>query len=111
MMWPMRILLSICVATILVATARAEIRSKSVEYKQGDATLEGRLTYDDSLPGKRPGLLVVHQWMGLGSYGGAVHSFTLWEAGADNSRGAAYNEKADKRSWEAMKSFFAEIFP
>ncbi len=26
------------------------------------------------------------------------------------SRGAPYNEKADKRSWQAMKSFFAEIF-
>lgn len=44
------------------------------------------------------------------SYGGAVHSFTLWDAGNDNSKGAAYNEKADKRSWEAMKSFFAELF-
>lgn len=44
----------------------------------------------------------------LVSYGGAVHSFTDWNAGNDNSKGAAYNEKADKRSWEAMKSFFAE---
>lgn len=44
------------------------------------------------------------------SYGGAVHSFTNPEAGNDNSKGAAYNEKADKRSWEAMKAFFAEIF-
>ena len=44
------------------------------------------------------------------SYGGAVHSFTNPEAGNDPSRGAAYNEKADKRSWEAMKTFFGEIF-
>lgn len=44
------------------------------------------------------------------SYGGAVHGFTNPEAGNDPSRGAAYNEKADKRSWEAMKAFFAEIF-
>ncbi|HEY1174088.1 MAG TPA: dienelactone hydrolase family protein [Verrucomicrobiae bacterium] len=46
----------------------------------------------------------------LVSYGNAVHSFTHWDAGSDNSKGAAYNEKADKRSWEAMKAFFAEIF-
>ena len=46
----------------------------------------------------------------LVQYGGAVHSFTDWNAGNDNSKGAAYNEKADKRSWEAMKEFFAEIF-
>ena len=44
------------------------------------------------------------------SYGNAVHSFTNVAAGNDNSKGAAYNEKADKRSWEAMKIFFAEIF-
>jgi dienelactone hydrolase len=44
------------------------------------------------------------------SYGGAVHSFTIPTAGNDNSTGSAYNEKADKRSWEAMKLFFAEIF-
>ncbi|NVN92845.1 MAG: dienelactone hydrolase family protein [Desulfuromonadales bacterium] len=44
------------------------------------------------------------------SYGSAVHSFTNPGAGSDNSKGAAYNEKADKRSWEAMKQFFAEIF-
>jgi dienelactone hydrolase len=43
-------------------------------------------------------------------YGGAVHSFTQPMAGTDNSKGAAYNEKADQRSWEAMKQFFAEIF-
>ncbi len=46
----------------------------------------------------------------LVSYGGAVHSFTDWNAGTDNSRGAAYNERADRRSWEAMKAFFAELF-
>lgn len=44
------------------------------------------------------------------AYGGAVHSFTYPEAGNDPSKGLAYNEKADKRSWEAMKSLFAEVF-
>jgi dienelactone hydrolase len=43
-------------------------------------------------------------------YSGAVHAFTNPDAGTDNSKGAAYNERADKRSWEAMKQFFAEIF-
>jgi dienelactone hydrolase len=46
----------------------------------------------------------------LVAYGGSVHSFTDWNAGSDNSKGAAYNEKADKRSWESMKAFFAEVF-
>jgi dienelactone hydrolase len=43
-------------------------------------------------------------------YGGAVHSFTNPEAGSDPSKGAAYNEKADHRSWEAMRTFFNDIF-
>lgn len=47
----------------------------------------------------------------LVSYGGAVHSFTHWTAGTDNSKGAAYNEKADRRSWAAMQEFLREILP
>ena len=43
-------------------------------------------------------------------YGGAVHAFTQPMAGNDNSKGTAYNEKADKRSWQAMQDFFGEIF-
>ncbi len=46
----------------------------------------------------------------LVKYAKAVHSFTNPDAGNDNSKGAAYNADADRRSWEAMKSFFKEIF-
>ena len=257
---------SLYLATLMMAcagAARAEIHSEMIEYKQGDTTLEGFLAYDDSISGKRPGILVVHQWFGLTdyekrratmlaqlgyvafcadiygntvhpkdtaetsalvgkyesesgrtllrarvnagldvlkknelvdtkrvaaigycfggttvielarsgadvagvvsfhggldsptpadgknikgkvlvchgaddpfekpqdlaafesemrdskvdwqliAYGGAVHSFTQPMAGNDNSKGAAYNERADKRSWADMKNFFAEIF-
>ena len=44
------------------------------------------------------------------SYSGAVHAFTDPAAGDDNSKGAAYNERADRRSWAAMKMFFGGIF-
>lgn len=44
------------------------------------------------------------------SYGGAVHAFTQAGAGDDPSKGAAYDEAADRRSWVAMQAFFAEIF-
>jgi dienelactone hydrolase len=43
-------------------------------------------------------------------YGGAVHSFTNPNSGSDRSKGAAYDARADHRSWEAMKAFFSEIF-
>jgi dienelactone hydrolase len=43
-------------------------------------------------------------------YGGAVHSFTDWNAGSDTSGGAAYSESANRRSWDDLLQFFAEIF-
>jgi dienelactone hydrolase len=46
----------------------------------------------------------------LVKYSGAVHAFTIVGAGNDNSKGAAYNATADRRSWKAMEDFFAEIF-
>lgn len=256
-----RILLFIVAIMALTGTAEAKIVTKTVAYLQGKTLMEGYLAYDDNLAGKRPGILVVHEWTGLGkyvrkrvemlarsgyvafaadiygkgvrpktpqeagkeagtyladrnllrvraraglkellrqpqvdparvaaigycfggttvlelarsganlrgvvsfhgslgtpnpadgktiraavlvlhgaddphvpaeqvaafqqemrkgsvdwqmvSYGGAVHSFSNPDAGNDPSKGNAYNEKADRRSWEAMKSFFAEIF-
>lgn len=42
-------------------------------------------------------------------YPGAVHSFTQPMAGNDNSKGAAYNEDADKKSFAAMKTFFGRV--
>jgi dienelactone hydrolase len=41
----------------------------------------------------------------LVKYGNTVHSFTDKAAGNDNSKGAAYNAKADVRSFEAFKVF------
>src|SRR4030095_6252528 len=55
-------------AIIAAVSARAEIISKAVEYKQGDTVLEGLSVYDDAVQGKRPAVLVVHQWKGLGDY-------------------------------------------
>ncbi len=257
----MRHLIPVLLALNCAVTVHATIQTKTVDYRQGDTVLEGFVAYDDAIQGKRPGVLVVHQWMGLTDYekhraemlarlgyvafcadiygkgvrpkntaeagalagkyksdrqllrarvnagldalrqqprvdskqiaaigycfggttvlelarsgadvagvvsfhggldapdpndgknikckvlvchgaddpfsspqdiaalenemrkggvdwqlimyGGAVHAFTQPGAGNDNSKGAAYNEKADKRSWAAMKQFFAEIF-
>jgi dienelactone hydrolase len=44
-------------------------------------------------------------------YGGAVHSFTQPMAGNDPKTGNAYNPEADRRSWQALQDFFAELFP
>lgn len=46
----------------------------------------------------------------LVQYGGAVHSFTIKEAGDDPAKGMAYDKKADERSWKALLAFFDELF-
>lgn len=43
-------------------------------------------------------------------YGGAVHSFTVPGADKAGMKGVAYNEAADRRSWQAMQDLFAEVF-
>jgi dienelactone hydrolase len=48
--------------------AKGAVQTKMVEYKRGDAVLEGFLAWDDAISGQRPGVLVVHEWTGLGDY-------------------------------------------
>ncbi len=43
------------------------------------------------------------------AYADAVHAFTEEAAGNDPSKGVAYNEKADKRSWASTLLFFDEL--
>jgi dienelactone hydrolase len=45
----------------------------------------------------------------LNIYSNAVHSFTNPSAN-NKAQGSAYNAEADRRSWQAMKDFFAEVF-
>ena len=40
--------------------------------------------------------------------GGAVHSFTVTDAGNDPSKGSAYDAKADARSWRMLLDFLKE---
>jgi dienelactone hydrolase len=42
-------------------------------------------------------------------YKGAVHAFTNPDAGSDNSKGAAYNAKADQKSWKDFTSFLQKV--
>ena len=51
-----------------VGGAHAEVKGEPVEYRAGDTVLKGYLAYNDSIQGKRPGILVVHEWWGLNDY-------------------------------------------
>lgn len=101
---------------------------EKVEYKDGDTTLEGLLVVDTAKlkNNKGSGVVVFHDWKGVGPYvqmraqqladmgyvafvadvyGKGVRPKDNKEAGNDITKGAAYNELADKRSFVAAKFF------
>jgi dienelactone hydrolase len=57
--------------TTISASGQVQLTTKTIEYKQNDATLRGYLAYDaalDSKPERRPAVIVVHEWYGLNEY-------------------------------------------
>jgi dienelactone hydrolase len=53
---------------MMTASTFAAVQTKSVTYKDGDTELQGYLAWDDAVQGKRPGVLIVHEWWGLTEY-------------------------------------------
>jgi dienelactone hydrolase len=51
-----------------VGSTFAEIKGEEVEYSSEGVTMKGYLVYDDAVHGKRPGILVVHEWWGHNDY-------------------------------------------
>lgn len=64
----MKKLVLVLLASVCPFFAGAKIVTQTVEYQQGDTPLEGYVAYDDSLAGPRPGVLIIHQWLGLTDY-------------------------------------------
>jgi dienelactone hydrolase len=60
--------LALLLVTVAATPSRAAVKTETLEYKDGDQVCEGYLAWDDSFHGKRPGMVVVHEWMGLGDY-------------------------------------------
>jgi len=62
------ILLSLLVALTTASTAWGKVTGREVEYRSGDTVLKGYLAEDAAIKGKRPAVLVVHEWWGLNDY-------------------------------------------
>ena len=60
--------LAMVVMVAAISLAHADVKTEVVEYRHGDVMLEGYLAYDDSFQGKRPGVVVAHEWFGQSSY-------------------------------------------
>ncbi len=61
-------LIPVLCAAAFAHSAFAEIKTEVIEYKQGGTALEGFLAYDDASTKSRPGVLLIHDWMGVGDY-------------------------------------------
>lgn len=59
-----------CVLLLILgfASAHAAIQDKEIAYRDGDTVLKGYLVHDDAFEGKRPAVLVVHEWWGHNEY-------------------------------------------
>lgn len=59
----------LAIALLLIShEAYAEIKSETISYEVDGQPFQGTLSYDDSITGKRPGVLVVHEWWGHNAY-------------------------------------------
>ena len=57
-----------CLLFLVSATVEARLVDQDIDYSSGDTLLKGYIVYDDSFSGKRPGVLVVHEWWGHNDY-------------------------------------------
>ena len=61
--------LFLLIGLMLAASAsHAAIQEKEVTYSANGTVLKGYIAYDDAIKGKRPGVLVVHEWWGHNDY-------------------------------------------
>ena len=61
-------LLAVILLSCSVLQARAEVKTRTVDYSYEGVNLKGHLAWDDAATGKRPAVLLVHEWWGLNDY-------------------------------------------
>src|ERR1700730_6159292 len=60
------------ICLLFPAAANSAVKARDINYESGSVVLRGSLAYDDALSGRRPAVLVVHEWSGLNEH--ARHS-------------------------------------
>jgi len=104
---------------LIALPARAEVQTREIVYHVGDCEFTGYLAYDDAVKGKRPGVLVVHEWWGHNAYarrrarmlaelGYAAFALDMYGTGklADHPETATAFMQAVTGNFELMKSRF-----
>ncbi len=62
------LILSAVICGLIASASAADIKEQAVEYTSGGVVCEGWHAYDAALTGKRPAVLIIHQWTGLTDY-------------------------------------------
>ncbi len=61
--------LAVLLASLVVASSvKAQMKIEPAEYRQADAVLEGFIAYDAGVTTPRPGVVIVHDYMGVSDY-------------------------------------------
>lgn len=63
-----RFIITVALMSVLSVPAFAVVQTETINYKHGKAWMQGFLAYNDSAKGQAPGIVIVHQWKGLGEY-------------------------------------------
>jgi len=95
-----------------IGYAEPRILGKTVEYTAQGVVMKGYLAYGENITGKRPGVLVVHEWWGLNNYA-RKRARMLAKLGCTalavdmygDGKQAMHPDDAKKFSSELMKNF------
>lgn len=64
----MRTIYLAMIMSFVAFSAHAAVKTEEIKYKIGGDEFTGYLAYDDAVKGKRPGVIVVHEWWGHNPY-------------------------------------------
>src|SRR2546430_14477744 len=56
--------LATTIVLLSLSPRSATVKTRELEYRQGETVLQGFVAWDDAARGRRPGVLVVHEWWG-----------------------------------------------
>jgi dienelactone hydrolase len=63
-----RLLIALASVLFAISAAQAAVQGREISYASDGVALKGYLAWDDRFAGKRPGVLVVHEWWGHNEY-------------------------------------------
>jgi dienelactone hydrolase len=60
--------LTTAVVLLSLSPKDATVKTRELDYRAGDTALQGFIAWDDAARGRRPGVLVVHEWWGMNEH-------------------------------------------